>query len=201
MAPADSAPRRIVWGWGLQATGLLTRVAPAFAGQTFTEGYLSQPHVSGRVTLLGGWAELAGTFNLEGLTLRRGELNPGMYGEGYVDRRHPHAYVHDLVASVGWPIRALPGASMSLAAGRGFTPFGTDDPMDRPFAKFPVNHHQAQVMERLLVAAAFRWGPGLIEVGTFTVTSRSAPHARRSSADSGTRGRCAPRHSRSPASS
>ena len=39
-----------------------------------------------------------GMFNFEGLTLGRGELSTAGFGEGYVDRRHPHAYVHELLA-------------------------------------------------------------------------------------------------------
>lgn len=106
-APRDSAASRATWGWGLQVTGLVTRMAPAISGRRLVEGYASQPHVMGHASFLGGRVAVAGTLNLEVLTLRRGELNPGMYGEGYVDRRHPHAYVHDLVASVS-PRRARP---------------------------------------------------------------------------------------------
>ena len=39
------------------------------------------------------------TLDFEGLTLDRGQLNPGAYGEGYADRRHPHTYLHEAMAS------------------------------------------------------------------------------------------------------
>ena len=40
-----------------------------------------------------------------------------------------------------------PGRSVhaSLSAGKGFAPFGTDDPMSRPIFRYPVNHHLAQI--------------------------------------------------------
>ena len=37
---------------------------------------------------------------------------------------------------------------LSLTAGKGFAPFGTDDPMSRPVLRYPVNHHLAQILER-----------------------------------------------------
>ena len=36
-------------------------------------------------------------LNLEGATIPEGELAPGNWGEGFVDRRHPHTYVHELM--------------------------------------------------------------------------------------------------------
>src|SRR5689334_21765854 len=99
-------------------------------------------------------------LNLEGLTLSRGELDTGAWGEGYVDRRHPHAYLHELVVGVESAPSAVAG---SIYAGRGFVPFGSDDPMTRPFASYPVDHHLAQIIERLMVVAAARAGPIAIE--------------------------------------
>ena len=52
----------------------------------------------------------------------------------------------------------LAGLRASLAAGKGFTPFGTDDPMMRPFVKYPVNHHHAQIIERVQVLGALSAG-------------------------------------------
>jgi hypothetical protein len=107
---------------------------------------------------------LMATFNFEGLTLDRGELNAGTWGEGYVDRRHPHTYVHEAMVS----LRGSPGdANWSVSAGKGFAPFGTDDPMSRPFVKFPANHHLAQVLERLVAVGAVRAGAFLLEGGLF----------------------------------
>ena len=68
---------------------------PALLGRDATEGYLTQPNVLG--VLRRGPLTLTGTLNFEGYTLRRGELNAGIYGEGYVDRRHPHTLVHEVM--------------------------------------------------------------------------------------------------------
>ena len=152
------------WRLGAQAIGVVTRAAPAYAGRTYVEGYLTQPAVMGHLALLGGRLLGTTTVNLEGATLGRGELNGGIFGEGYVDRRHPHTFVHELMGSAGGaagPVR------LSLAAGKGFAPFGTDDPMTRPFVKYPVNHHLAQILERYVAIAAVLYGGLLVEGGTF----------------------------------
>jgi hypothetical protein len=57
--------------------------------------------------------------------------------------------------------------SGSVFAGRGFVPFGSDDPMVRPFVKYPVNHHLAQILERLVAVAAGRAGPLIGELAAF----------------------------------
>jgi hypothetical protein len=153
---------------GAQAIGLWTRVDPAYGGRTFSEGYLTQPALMAHGSALGGRLALAATLNLEGLTLRRGELDPGIYGEGYVDRRHPHTYVHEVVLAAVDLLGRRDGAGvLSLSAGRGFVPFGTDDPMSRPLVKYPVNHHLAQVLERQVVIAGYRRGPVLVEAALF----------------------------------
>lgn len=176
-AQAQGARTEWEWGWGARATAVVTRVDPASVGKSFTEGYLAQPHLFGHARFLSGKITAVGTLDLEGLTLERGELNPGAYGEGYVDRRHPHAYVHELVTTVQHEAGNL-GASLS--AGRGFASFGTDDPMARPFVKFPVNHHQAQLIERVLAHAALRWGRVVGELSVFNgdepVTPGSSPN-------------------------
>ncbi len=56
-------------------------------------------------------------FNLEGATIPGGELAPGNWGEGFVDRRHPHTYVHELVLSATDLLgRTTPSASRSAPA-------------------------------------------------------------------------------------
>jgi hypothetical protein len=55
----------------------------------------------------------------------------------------------------------------SLFAGRGFVPFGSDDPMLRPFVAFPANHHLAQILERLVLVAAVSAGPVVGEAALF----------------------------------
>ena len=98
--------------------------------------------------------------NLEGLSMRGGQLAPGAWGEGYVDRRHPHTWLHELVFTWALPV-------VSLSAGKGFAPFGTDDPMSRPILRYPVNHHLAQVLERAVVLGAARRGPVMVEGAVF----------------------------------
>ncbi len=152
LAGADSSRAHV----GAMATGLLTTANPALLGRRYTEGYLTQPNVMGDAAL--GPLRLTGTLNFEGYTLRRGELNAGMYGEGYADRRHPHTLVHEAMLAVGTPSYA--GFRATLAGGKGFTPYGTDDPMMRPFVKYPVNHHHAQIIERVLVMGAVQYARG-----------------------------------------
>ncbi|MBA3889160.1 MAG: hypothetical protein H0X64_01380 [Gemmatimonadaceae bacterium] len=152
---------------GLAAHGipLVTRATPTAARQHLTEGYLSQPALMATATAAGGRVEGMAMVNLEGLTLQRGELTTGTYGEGYVDRRHPHAYLHEVVGTV----RTRPASrhQLSLSAGRGFASFGSDDPMVRPFVKYPVNHHLAQVLERAMVTGAARLSIVGVEVSVF----------------------------------
>lgn len=155
---------------GAHAVGLVSHATPAMGNKGLTEGYLTQPAVMVDAAI--GPLEFNGMLNLEGLTLRRGELNHGVYGEGYVDRRHPHTYLHEAMGSVrgNWaPIRA------SLSAGRGFAPYGSDDPMVRPFVKYPANHHLSQILERLVISGAVRGGPVIVEAGLFNGTEPTDP--------------------------
>jgi hypothetical protein len=153
-----------------QAIPLVTRADPTATHGALTEGYLTQPTVMTHAS----WRFLRGvsTLNLEGLTLDRGELATGGYGEGYVDRRHPHAYVHELLLGAE---SEHGGLHTSLFAGRGFAPFGSDDPMVRPFEKYPVNHHLSQVLERVVAIGAVRYGPLIGELGTFNGDEPTAP--------------------------
>jgi hypothetical protein len=163
---------------GAQLVPVLTRATPTAGRRSLTEGYLTQPVLMGAASAFGGLLAAHGMLNLEGATLARGELNSGTYGEGYVDRRHPHSYVHELVATARADF-GLGGhtAAFSLTAGRGFAPFGSDDPMVRPFVKYPVNHHLAQVLERVVVVAAARTGPLTLEGGVFNGDEPSSPRS------------------------
>ena len=100
----------------------------------------------------------------------RGELSTGAFGEGYVDRRHPHTYLHELIAS---GIGSTGPLAYSASFGRGFVPYGTDDPMMRPFEKYPINHHLSQILERGLAIGALRLGR----------VDRRGEHVRRRRAD------------------
>ena|SRR5688572_6923349 len=155
---------------GAHAVGLATHATPALHDSDLTEVYLTQPAIMADV--LFGPFEFSGMLNLEGLTLQRGELNAGVWGEGYVDRRHPHTYLHE--AMLTYHAGVLDGR-VSVSAGRGFAPFGTDDPMVRPFVKYPSNHHLSQILERLVVSAAVRGGPVILEGGLFNGTEPTRP--------------------------
>jgi len=85
-----------------------------------------------------------------------------------VDRRHPHTYVHELLVTADDLLGSRDGTgALSLTAGKGFAPFGTDDPMMRPPLRYPVNHHLAQILERAVAIAAVRAGPVRAELGLF----------------------------------
>ena len=166
LAPTTHAARAqgssVILDVDARAIGLVTRASHTPGDRTLTEGYLTQPIIG--ASLRAGWLHATGMLNLEGATLRRGELDAGAWGEGYVDRRHPHAYLHELVVGTEARWAAFAG---SIHAGRGFVPFGSDDPMTRPFVSYPVDHHLAQIIERLMVVAAARAGPVTIEAATF----------------------------------
>jgi len=149
------------------ASGILegTRISPAINNRDLTEGYLSQPMLMGDALFPRYGLEFETTVDFEGLTLKRGELNPGMYGEGYVDRRHPHTYLHEVVGT--WERDFGSERTMSVTAGKGFAPFGSDDPMSRPFIKYPVNHHLAQILERAVVIGVARAGSMSLELARF----------------------------------
>ncbi len=170
---------------GAMAIGIVTHAKPAYAGQSYTEGYLTQPNVMGNYK----WNRLSisGTVNLEAYTLKRGELNAGVYGEGYVDRRHPHTLVHEVMLSAELPVLLTQRLYATISAGKGFVPFGTDDPMVRPFVKYPVNHHHSQILERIQVVGALRYSQNnanvTIEAGVFNgdepISPFSVPQWRR----------------------
>nr|PZN89253.1 MAG: hypothetical protein DIU52_14375 [bacterium] len=160
------------WPWGAQAVAVVTHASPAFAGEARTEAVLTQPALTAALRAWGGRLELKGMANLEGLTIAGGELSPGVWGEGFVDKRHPHTLLHEVVGT----LRLARGrAAASLTVGKGFAPYGTDDPMSRPFVKFPVNHHLAQIPERAVVIGAVRYGPAALEVGVFNGDEPEGP--------------------------
>ena len=157
---------------GFMAVGVVKSANPALFGERITEGYLTQPNLMGEAAK--GPLRFQGVLNLEGYTLKRGELNAGIYGEGYIDRRHPHTLVHEAMLSLTSPAAAVGAGAFraSIAAGKGFTAYGTDDPMMRPFVSYPVNHHHAQIIERVQVIGALRYGIGdgrsiAAEIGIF----------------------------------
>jgi hypothetical protein len=160
---------------GAQAIGVATRVSPAIHGRTLSEGYLTQPAIMAALAPWGDAVSLKATLNFEGATIDRGELTPGIFGEGYVDRRHPHTYLHELMLTSVRRFGSNGVNGISLAIGKGFAPFGTDDPMARPFEKYPINHHLAQILERAVAVGAVRAGRWIFEAGAFNGDEPTSP--------------------------
>ncbi len=158
---------------GISATVLYDRVDPIPLGGSLGEVRVIHPVGMVHASMLGGQLSLTGMANLEGLTLEDGQLAPGVAGEGYADRRHPHTYVHEAVVTFQ-PADAR-GISWSLSAGKGFAPYGSDDPMSRPVLRYPVNHHLAQVLERLVGIAAVRAGMVGLEGALFNGDEPDGP--------------------------
>lgn len=179
---------------GASFIALLTRINPAFGGSDATESYLTQPMIMIHATGFSGRLQLTWELNFERWSLRRGELNPGISGEGYVDRRHPHTFLHEAVLTY---TDSAGQAAVSLSAGKGFVAFGTDDPMVRPFVKYPANHHLAQILERAIVTAVTRWRSFMLEATLFNgdepVNAASLPKWSRFGDSWGLRGTFLPR--------
>jgi hypothetical protein len=135
---------------------------------TDTELYATQPAVMFNVESPGSRFVLRTTLNFEGVTQPDGELTFGGWGEGFIDRRHPHTLLHEAMLSVNFD--DVGGGALSVSAGKGFAPYGTDDPMSRPVAKYPTNHHLSQVLERYLVSVAWLRSGLSVEAGIFDGT-------------------------------
>ena len=157
-----------------QAIPLVTRATPSAGGTDKTQALLTQAMLMARLGFLQERVLLDATLNAEGVTMPDGELNTGAYGEGFVDRRHPHTYVHELMLTGQGTLAAL---RWSASVGRGFAAFGTDDPMMRPFVKYPINHHLSQILERAAAAGAVRLGPALLEASAFGGDEPTHPSA------------------------
>ena len=153
---------------GANGVPLYTFADPVPRGGSLGEVRLVQPAIMAHAGAFSNRLRLLTTINLEGLTIPDGELTPGAWGEGFIDRRHPHTYLHELILSVDDVLgKKDGGVRLSLAAGKGFAPFGTDDPMVRPVVRYPVNHHLAQILERVVAIAGVRAGPIAVEAGLF----------------------------------
>ena len=160
---------------GAQGIAVMTRESPAIHGRDLSEGYFTQPVVMAEMNPWGELLTMKATLNLEGMTIKRGELNAGIYGEGYIDRRHPHTYLHEMIVSSAKRFAADGVSGVSLTAGKGFAPFGTDDPMSRPFEKYPINHHLAQILERAVAIGALRADKWTLEAGAFNGDEPTSP--------------------------
>jgi hypothetical protein len=158
-------------GWRLlgmaQAFSMVTWAAPRDPDNPLhaTEGYITQPALMANVEGPGSRIVLRATLNLEALTQPGGELTFGGWGEGFIDRRHPHTVLHEAMLSLNsWNVA---GGALSLSAGKGFAAYGTDDPMSRPVAKYPTNHHLSQLLERWTLNGAYLRGPWSVEAAVF----------------------------------
>jgi len=167
-------------GWQLlgmaQAFPMVTWGAPGEEDSPLhgTEAYLTQPAVMANIESPGSRLVLRTTLNLEALTQPDGEYTFGGWGEGFIDKRHPHTFLHEAMLSLNlW--RAA-GGSFSLSAGKGFAPYGTDDPMSRPVAKYPTNHHLSQLLERWTLNAIYLRGAWGIEAGIFGGQEPDGPY-------------------------
>ena len=162
----------------LGANGLLlyTNVDPVPQNRSLGEVRLVQPMLMAHAGAWSNRLRFFGTLDLEGLTIPDGELTLGAWGEGFMDRRHPHTYVHELMLSLEDGLGGWDGsARASLAIGKGFVPFGTDDPMSRPVARYPINHHLAQILERALAIIGVRAGPVAVEASLFNGDEPESP--------------------------
>lgn len=130
-----------------------------------TEFYLTQPAVMFNIESPRSAVSLRTTLNFEGLTQENGELTYGGWGEGFIDKRHPHTLLHEAMLSVNlWDAGDV---AASISAGKGFAPYGTGDPMARPGVKYPTNHHLSQVLERWTVNGVVLWRGWSLEAGLF----------------------------------
>ena len=151
--------------FGAQAIPMLTRADPTAGAEARTELRVVAPAAWVHGTLAGGRLALHAMVNGEGLTMPGGELATGGWGEGFVDRRHPHTWLHEAMLSFEQPVSG--SVSASVSAGKGFAPFGTEDPMMRPALVYPVDHHWSQVLERAVAIAGLQAGPVTLEAGLF----------------------------------
>ncbi len=135
--------------------------------------YLTQPALMSNLESPQSRVVLHSTLNFEGITQPWGELTYGGWGEGFLDKRHPHNFLHEAVLSVN--VWELDGGGFSLTAGKGFAPFGTDDPMSRPAVKYPTNHHLSQILERWILMGAYASPLWSLEAGVFGGNEPTSP--------------------------
>jgi hypothetical protein len=154
--------------WGVLAVPTLTSSNVVPGRSSLGELRIIQPMAMVRAAAPGDRLRLMLTADFEKWTIPHGQLAPGNWGEGFEDRRHPHTVVHELVLVAPDLLRGLSGPlHLFVAGGKGFAPFGTDDPMVRPTVIFPVNHHLGQILERAVAIAGVRAGPVLLEGGLY----------------------------------
>ncbi|HSH45701.1 MAG TPA: hypothetical protein VK966_07590, partial [Longimicrobiales bacterium] len=139
-----------------------------------TEWYFTQPALMLNLEDRRQRVALRTTLNPEGAFIEDGELTFGGWGEGFIDKRHPHTLLHELMLSVNFGDPAT--TAFSVSAGKGFAPYGTDDPMARPALKYPTNHHLSQILERWTVNAMVLTDGWSLEAGIFGGAEPEGPY-------------------------
>lgn len=167
--------------WSLMAMGqaypVFSAGAPGEDASPLHESafYLTQPALMANLEGPGSRWTLRTTLNFEGITQPDGTPTFGAWGEGFIDRRHPHTLLHEFMLSFN--VWDAPGGALSLSAGKGFAPYGTDDPMSRPALKYPTNHHLSQILERWTVNATYVHRSGFsVEAGLFGGAEPDGPY-------------------------
>ena len=135
--------------------------------------YITQPALMINLESPRSDVSLRTTLNFEGVTQPGGELAFGAWGEGFIDKRHPHTFLHEAMLSAN--LWADDGGGFSISAGKGFAPYGTDDPMSRPVIKYPTNHHLSQILERWTLNAVYTTPLWAFELGMFGGNEPSGP--------------------------
>jgi hypothetical protein len=175
---ALALPAQSSWGIVPMAQGIFVvdHSGAIPGGGSLTEARLVQPVLMVLGHGFGSTLGFVATLDLEGLTMPNGELTPGAWGEGFVDRRHPHTYAHELNVTVNDILAHLDGAGrLSVTVGKGFVPFGSDDPMSRPFERYPVNHHLSQIAERAIGILRYDMGVVVLEGALFDGDEPTTP--------------------------
>lgn len=154
----------------------LNRSDPIPEGGSLSEVRLVQPVLMLMGHGFGTRLGFVATLDFESVTMKDGELTPGAWGEGFVDRRHPHTTIHELALTANDLLFGVdPKAHLSVTIGKGFVPFGSDDPMSRPFERYPVNHHLAQVAERGIGVMRYDRGRVTLEGALFDGDEPTTP--------------------------
>lgn len=168
LCAGPAAAQGVTASWGVQAIPTFTETNIVPGDRSLGEVRVVVPVAMLHADAFGGRLRLVATANFEKYTIPNGELSPGDWGESFEDRRHPHTVAHELMFLAPDLLGTLDGrVNLFLAAGKGFVPFGTDDPMSRPTVRFPVNHHLSQILERALTLAGVRVGAATLEGALF----------------------------------
>jgi len=159
-----------------QTVVTMNRSDPIQGGGSLSEVRLVQPVLMLLGHGFGNRLGMVATFDFEGATMKDGELTPGAWGEGFVDRRHPHTTIHELNVTANDVLHGIDrGGHLAITIGKGFVPFGSDDPMSRPFERYPVNHHLSQIAERGIGVVRYDRGIVTLEGALFDGDEPTTP--------------------------